>query len=88
LAARIGDSRLSISANGSPSCLWQAPVRLPNERRAAPVGAVVQLLRRDPLGAQETVAEDIVRIAAYGGHLIIVERDRQPGVASPSAPGS
>jgi hypothetical protein len=48
------------------------------ERRAHPVGVLVQVLERDPLRAEEAVAEDVVTIATDRGHRVAVERDLQP----------
>ena len=46
----------------------KAAVGLADERRAQPVGVVVELAQRRALGAHEAVAEDVLAIAADAGH--------------------
>ena len=63
--SRIGVRRRSISANASSQDdLLESVTRVADERRAEPVGVLVQLLQRGALGADEAVAEDVLRVAA------------------------
>jgi hypothetical protein len=71
-----GKTPLDLGESLLPARRRETAVAL-HERRAHTVRILMQLLERHPLGAEIAGAEDVLPVAADGGHAALAQLDRQ-----------